>query len=334
MLSLSRLTALLIFAVAAFPCGAQVLGNRAVGNDQPKVGTRTAFGVAFTDLYRINLDTRIASFVGLSGFSNGQLIGQIRGLNLLPNGDLIAVSGNLRALLRINKTTGAATVTGNLNLGGTGQFGTALDLSMTVGCDGNYWLASAVTGQLWRVNPATAQPTLIGSMGHKITGVVAYGNTLYGAGGQGDTGFYRINMETAETSMVGNYGPALPWVNVVALSFDEAGTLYASLSYNPGPPGSSVLVDWSDLATINTSTGAVTNLGNITGPSALRRQSMNAFVVAPTQCPVVVPPPPPPPPEPVGDHSVPVPADSAFALILLSLSMITLAYVARGRRHS
>ena len=330
MLSFARLTALLVLAVAAIPCGAKV-----VGNDEPDGTTRVAFGVAFTDLYRIDLDTRIASFVGFSGFSNGQLIGQIRGLNLLPNGDLIAVSGNLRALLRINKTTGAATVTGNLNLDGTGQFGTALDLSMTVGCDGNYWLASAVTGQLWRVDPATAQPTLIGSMGQKITGIVAYGDTLYGAGGQGDTGFYRIDMETAAATSIGSYGPALPWVNVVAMSFDEDGTLYASLSYNPGPPGSSVLADWSDLATINTSTGVVTNLGNITGPSALRRQSMNAFVIAPTQCPVVVPPPPPPPPpEPAGDPNVPVPVNSAFALTVLSLSMIALAFVSRRRRLS
>ncbi|MFZ2235737.1 MAG: hypothetical protein WBP11_00410 [Dokdonella sp.] len=301
-----------------------------MGKAEPDAATRTAFGVAFTDLYRINLDTRIASYVGFSGFSNGQLIGQIRGLNLLPNGDLIAVSGNLRALLRINKSTGAATVTGNLNLDGSGQFGTTLDLSMTVGCDGNYWLASAVTGQLWKVDPATAQPTLIGSMGHKITGVVAYGDTLYGAGGQGDTGFYRINMATAVTTMVGSYGPALPWVNVVAMNFDEDGTLYASLSYNPGPPGSTVLVNWSDLATINTSTGAITNLGNITGPSALRRQSMNAFVIAPTQCPVVVP----PPPEPVGDPNVPVPVNSPLALALLLLSMIALAGLERRRRRS
>lgn len=336
MLFFARLTALLVFAVAASPCGAQGVGNRAMGSDELDVPTRTAFGVAFTDLYRINLDTRIASYVGFSGQYNGQLIGQIRGLNLLPNGDLIAVSGNLRALLRISKTTGAATVTGILNLDGGGQFGTTLDLSMTVGCDGNYWLASAVTGQLWKVNPATAQPTLIGSMGHKITGVVAYGDTLYGAGGQGDTGFYRINRETAEATLVGSYGPALPWVNVVAMSFDEDGTLYASLNYNPGPPGSSVLVDWSDLATINTSTGTVTNLGNITGPSALRRQSMNAFVIAPTQCSIVVPPPPPPPPPPVpaGDPGLPVPVNSGLALAWLSLSIIGLAYVARRRRNS
>ena len=328
MLSFARLTALLVLAVAAVPCGAQV-----VAKGEPDSASRTAFGVAFTDLYRISLDTRIASYVGFSGFSNGQLIGQIRGLNLLPNGDLIAVSGNLRALLRIDKNTGAATVSGNLNLDGSGQFGTTLDLSMTVGCDGNYWLASAVTGQLWKVDPATAQPTLIGSMGHKITGVVAYGDTLYGAGGQGDTGFYRIDMDTADTTMVGSYGPALPWVNVVAMSFDEEGTLYASLNYNPGPAGSTVLADWSDLATIDTRTGTVTNLGNITGPSALRRQSMNALVIAPTQCPAVVPPPmvPPPPPEPAGDAGVPVPANSALALAWLAISMIALAYVSRRR---
>ena len=327
MLSLARLTVLLVLAVAAIPCGAQ-----GVGGKEGDATTRTAYGVAFTDLYRINLDTRVASYVGFSGLSNGQLIGHIRGLNLLPSGDLVGVSGNLRALLRIDKSTGAATVTGTLNLDGSGQFGTTLDLSMTVGCDGNYWLASAVTGQLWKVDPGTAQPTLIGSMGHKITGIVAYGDTLYGAGGQGDTGFYRINMETAAATPIGDYGPALPWVNVVAMSFDEAGTLYASLNYNPGPSGSTSLVDWSDLATINTGTGVVTNLGNITGPSSLRRQSMNGFVVAPVQC-NVAPPPPPPPPEPAGDAS-PVPVSSPFALLALGGLMIALAGRSRRRRRA
>ncbi|MEO7916591.1 MAG: hypothetical protein ABIR16_03015, partial [Dokdonella sp.] len=300
MLTLTRLLALLVLAAAAIPCGAQTAGGSLPDPLAPVA--RIAYGVAFTDLYRVDLDSRIATYVGFSGQSNGQLIGQIRGLNLLPNGDLVGLSGNLRALIRINKTTGAATVTGVLNLDGTGQFGTTLDLSMAYGCDGKYWLMSAVTGQLWKVDPATAQITLIGSTGHKLTGIVAYGDTLYGAGGQGDTGFYRIDMTTAAAAQIGSYGPALPWVNVVAMSFDEAGTLYASLSYNPGPAGGTVLTDWSDLATINTSTGVVTNLGNITGPSNLRRQSMNGFVIAPTQCPVA------PPPEPAGDANVPVPA--------------------------
>lgn len=322
MLSLARLTVLLVLAVAAIPCGAQ-----AVLESQPDATSRTAYGVAFTDLYRIDLDSRVATYVGFSGLSNGQLIGHIRGLNLLPNGDLIGVSGNLRALVRIEKSTGAATVTGTLNLDGSGQFGTTLDLSMTVGCDGNYWLASAVTGQLWKVNPATAQPTLIGSMGHKITGIVSYGDTLFGAGGQGDTGFYRINMETGATTPIGSYGPALPWVNVVAMSFDETGTLYASLNYNPGPSGSTSLVDWSDLATINTNTGVVTNLGNITGPSALRRQSMNGFVIAPTQCNVT-----PPPPEPAGDPGLAVPANSTLALLAMIALMMAVAGASR-RRH-
>ena len=321
MLSLARLTILLVLAVAAIPCGAQ-----SVGVGEPDATTRTAYGVAFTDLYRINLDTRVSSYVGFSGFSNGQLVGHIRGLNLLANGDLVGVSGNLRALVRINKANGAATVTATLNLDGSGQFGTTLDLSMTVGCDGNYWLASAVTGQLWKVNPATAQPILVGSMGRKITGIVAYGDTLYGAGGQGDTGFYRINMDTAAVTPIGNYGPALPWVNVVAMSFDEAGTLYASLNYNPGPSGSTTLVDWSDLATIDTDTGVVTKLGNITGPSSLRRQSMNGFVVAPTQCNVA------PPPQPVPDPTTPVPVDSPFALLALGMMIAFAAWSHRRRR--
>lgn len=321
MLALARLTTSLVLAVAAIPASAQ----DAV---EPDPTATTAYGVAFTDLYRINLQTRVASYVGFSGQHNGQLIGHIRGLSYLPNGDLYGVSGNLRSLVRINKATGAATVTGALNLEGGGQFGTTLDLGMTYGCDGNFWLSSAVTGQLWKVNPATAQPTLIGSMGRKITGIVAYGDSLYGAGGQGDTGFYRINTETAAVTQIGSYGPALPWVNVVGMSFDENGLLYASLNYNPGQTDSSPLTDWSDLATIDTSTGVVTKLGTITGPSALRRQSMNGFVVEATQCNVT-------PPEPEGEPYVlqSVPTTSTWASILLGalLALVAAPLISRRR---
>lgn len=322
MLALARLTVLLSLAVAAFPGAARAQVELA----QDTAAT-TAYGVAFTDLYRINLVTRVATYVGFSGTYNGQLIGHIRGLSFLPNGELYGVSGNLRALVKLDVSRGTASVAGLLNLDGTGQFGTTLDLGMTYGCDGNFWMTSAVTGQLWKVDPATAQPTLVGSTGHRLTGIVAYGNTLYGAGGQGDTGFYKINPQTAQATLVGDYGPALPWVNVVGMSFDEDGTLYATLNYNPGATSSSPLTDWSDLATIDTRTGVVTKLGAITGPSALRRQSMNGFAIAGTQCDV--------PTEPVGTpyEYVPVPAAPRGGLALLAglLGLVAGGFLVRRR---
>lgn len=323
MLALARLTALLVLAVAANPAGAQV----PMEIEPDAASATTAYGVAFTDLYRIDLETRVATYLGFSGMHNGQLIGHIRGLSYLPNGELYGVSGNLRALVRIDKSRGTASVAGTLNLDGAGQFGTTLDLSMTYGCDGNFWMTSAVTGQLWKVNPETAQPTLIGSTGHKLTGIVAYGDKLYGAGGQGDTGFYQINPETAAVNQIGSYGPALPWVNVVGMSFDEDGTLFATLNYNPGQSDTSPLTDWSDLAKIDTTTGTVTKLGTITGPSSLRRQSMNGFVIAATQCNIPV--------EPNGQPYayVPVTTASNWALALLGLLMTFAAGLFVSRRH-
>lgn len=323
MLALARLTVLVVLAVAAVSGRAQLREG-----GEPNPAATTAYGVAFTDLYRIDLTSRVATYLGYSGLHNGQLIGHIRGLSYLPNGDLYGVSGNLRALVRIDRTRGAAAVTGLLNLDGGGQFGTTLDLSMTYGCDGNFWVVSAVTGQLWKVDPATAQPTLVGSTGKPMTGIVAYGDKLFGAGGQGDTGFYRINPETAQATLIGSYGPVLPWVNVVGMSFDEAGTLYATLNYNPGATSSTPLVDWSDLATIDINTGIVTRLGSITGPSSLRRVSMNGFIIAPTQCNVA--------PQPGGSTPYvhePVPAGSRLSLALLVLLLgCTAAAAFRGRR--
>lgn len=329
--SVRFIAALLFLAVAA--CPAFAAGLRA--NDQLAAqAEQSAFGIAYSDLYRIDLGTRVATYLGTTGLYGGQLIGQMRGLSYGPDGGLYGVSGNLKALFKINASNGVATYVGPLGLVGTGQFG-ALDLSMTYGCNGQFWLSSAVTGQLWKVDPQTATPTLVGSMGHKITGIVAYGDMLYGASGQGETGFYSIDKNTAQATLIGNYGSDVAFVNVVALSFDSTGTLYTSLSYNPGATSTSPLVDWSDLATIDIHTGAVTKLGAITGPvSRLRGVSMNGFVVAPTQCDVGPPPPPPPTPysyTPVPSGSLPMLA--TLALLLLGAGLLGQLVIARTRRR-
>jgi hypothetical protein len=193
----------------------------------------------------------------------------------------------MNVLTRINPTSGSASVVGTLGLAGQGdpQRNDALDLNMTFGCDDTLWLVSAYAGKLWTVDQQTGATTLVGETGHTITGLVARGNALYGAGGKGDNNLYRVNTRTGEARLIGSYGPAASgWINSVSMSFDEDGTLWAVLNYVPPAPGSTLVPDWSDLATIDPITGEVTVVGPITGPEALRQVGMKGFAIGPPRC--------------------------------------------------
>ncbi len=246
----------------------------------------TAYGEAFDTLYRINLDTRQASRVGASGTYAGQIIGGISGLTTLPDGALLAVVDSRKLLIQVDPASGAATVTGDLGLAGqgSGQFD-SLDLNMAAGCDDTLWLVSASANKLWTVNRTSGLATLVGATGHTITGLVAYGEQLYGAGGRGDNRFYRIDTETGAATPIGEFGPALTrWVNSVSMSFDAAGTLWAAINYVPPQNDNETPADWSDLATIDPATGRLTVLGPITGPESLRQIGMKGFTIGPAQC--------------------------------------------------
>jgi hypothetical protein len=246
-----------------------------------------AYGEAFDTLYRFGLDSHVAVEVGPAGYFGGQLIGNISGLSFSNDEELFAVAGGMNVLTRINPTSGSASIVGTLGLAGQGdpQRNDALDLNMTFGCDDTLWLVSAYAGKLWKVDQATGATTLVGETGHTITGLVARGNALYGAGGKGDNNLYRVNTRTGEARLIGSYGPAASgWINSVSMSFDEDGPLWAVLNYVPPAPGSTLVPDWSDLATIDPITGEVTVVGPITGPEALRQVGMKGFAIGPPRC--------------------------------------------------
>lgn len=270
-----------------------------------------AYGMAFDELYRIDLETRRAEYVGSAGNYGGQPYGNLKALTFGPDGTLYAVSDSLstKPLVRIDPVSGRASAVGPVNFGtsGSGQY-PSLDLGAAFTCDGRLWMSSATTGKLWNVDPASGATTLIGSLGHTVTGLVARGNALYGAGGRGDNAFYRIDTSTGAATRVGAFGPT-GWINSVAMNVDGDDMLWAVLNYNPPEPGSSTLTDWSDLATIDRNTGALTRLGTITGPSRLRGLGMTGFAIGPTPCGTVEP-------EPVA-----TPVRSPWALGLLGLAL-------------
>lgn len=273
-----------------------------------------AYGVAFRDFYRLDLATRRATFIGEAGPVNGQAVAQIRGLTYGPGGELFAVVGNQKIIVQLDPASGTASYRGALSGMPTEE---ALDLSMTYACDGNLWIASA-NGSLWKTSPAAINPVYVGDTGRPITGLAARGGVLYGAAGRDDNGLYRIDQTTARAERIGDFGRVPNYVNVVAMSFDASGKLWATLNYNPP-----ALVDWSDLVTIDPATGALTVLGSLEGPSRLRGISMNGFLVAPTDCTPTGG-----PPEPV-----PMPVRSPWALGLMTLALGLVALLALRRRR-
>ena len=153
------------------------------------------FGVAFDELYRIDLGTRQATYVGTAGDYAGLPLAALTGLSYGPGNELYAVAGNQKSLVRINALSGAASFVGDLGLSGQGegQFD-ALDLSLTYGCDGSFWMTSAINRNLWRVNAQTGATTLVGSTGRLISGLAMRNGILYGTGVGSDQGLYRIDI--------------------------------------------------------------------------------------------------------------------------------------------
>ena len=244
-----------------------------------------AYGAAYDTLYSIDIASHTAAEIGAAGSYGGVPIVNLSGLSFSPDNVLFAVAGGLGALLRIDPATGHATPVGSFGLSGQGdpQHNDALDLSMTFDCDGTLMLVSAYANKAWTVNPSTGATTLIGPTGHTITGIVAHGNVVYGAGGRGDNGFYRIDTQTGAATEIGNFGDSR-WINSVSMSYDDAGVLWAAINYVPPGPGTDSVADWSDLARIDESTGKITFVGPITGPESLLQIGMKGFAIGPPRC--------------------------------------------------
>lgn len=274
----------------------------------PAMAQTVGYGVAYDELYRIDLNTRVATYVGTAGDYAGTPLAALTGLSYGPGNELYAIAGNRKSLVRIDRSNGSASFVGDFGLSGQGQGQfNALDLSMTYGCDGSFWMTSAITRDLWRVNAQTAVITRVGSTGKQITGLAMRNGVLYGTGVGADQGLFRIDTQSAAATRVGTFPGSIPWIDP---SFDATGTLWAAFSYNP--PFNR---EWSDLARINAADGTATNLGPITGPERLRYLSIKGLAVAPTSCV---------PENPDGGSSEPsvLPVQSSWALLMLMLGLL------------
>jgi hypothetical protein len=269
-----------------------------------------AYGVGFSDLYRVDLATGQASRVGAIGYND------VEGLALTDFGTLLgAVDGTAGAggnssdfLIRIDTSTGAGSLIGGLTgLAGAGPNG-QLDYGLAQTCDGRLWLAAETTQELWELDRNTGTPRRVGSTGATISGLAARGGELYGVSAGATPSLYRIDTATATITLIGplNAGGT---INNVGLDFDASGNLWAVLDPNDVTPSRAARIDVATgRATVTASIGA--NIG------------FKGLAISPVgACQ----------PGAVGAAPVPVPAPGLPALLLLGLA--ALGFGARALRR-
>lgn len=220
-----------------------------------------AYGVGFSDLYRVDLASGQASRVGAIGYND------VEGLALTDFNTLLgAVDGTAGAggtssdfLVRIDTGTGAGTLLGGLSgLAGAGPNG-QLDYGLAQTCDGRLWLSSETSQELWELDRNTGTTRRVGSTGAAISGLAARGGELYGVSAGAAPSLYRIDVATAASTLIGplNAGGT---VNNVGLDFDASGTLWAVLDPNDVTPSRAARIDLATgRATVTANIGA--NIG-------------------------------------------------------------------------
>lgn len=245
-----------------------------------------AYAVDYDQFYRVDLVTRRATLIGVVGGNGSQQMADLSGLTTTPDGSLYAASDTLKALIRIDPTTGQGTIVGSFGIS-LSKPSDALDFGMAASCDGSLWLSSPVTRQLWKVNPATGKTGLVGAMGRDITGLAVDHDALYGVGGRGDEGWYAINTKTGQSKLLGFLGESVDYITSASPAITDQGTVLAAFNYVP-LPNERVPPPWSDLARIDMSSGQAEILGTITGPDSLKDIGIRGFTIGPPACGAVV----------------------------------------------
>jgi outer membrane autotransporter protein len=206
-----------------------------------------------TDLYILNpANGSVVADLGPTGFS-------ITGLRFDPtSGVLFASTARLGmpsgSLLTLNPLTGAATVVGSFNVPGH----TAADIAFTANGTLYGWFEPS-HDSLYTINKTTGVATLVGPSGISTfgSGLAANSHDVLYYTGNGPNGALRIvDKNTGLTTVVATMsGAPLPGASVNALAFDSHDVLYAvnGGDFGPGSP--------SHLVIINTTTGAITDLG-------------------------------------------------------------------------
>jgi hypothetical protein len=209
------------------------------------------------DLYRIDLGSGAATLIGDTG------IADVEGLALRGDGALFGVSDATDELVTCNPTTGACTAVGALGVG-------VSDPGLAFACNGTLYMSTedpgvtvegGTPGDLYRVDTATGVATLVGSLGNDFDGhSIAQGPSsascpsgMYALDGNGNGDVPRlgcVDLTTGAVTVVGGVGVVVD--GQPAIDFDANGTLWMVED-----------LDGSDIYTVNLTTAAATDVGDI-----------------------------------------------------------------------
>ncbi|MEY2545915.1 MAG: hypothetical protein QOG48_1032 [Verrucomicrobiota bacterium] len=226
-------------------------------------GSKGADGVLYTVNPATSAFTAVApilvgiSPIGITGLAFDPLNGVLYGITGLES------SNFPRDLVTINPSTGAATVIGGL----TGTFGAVGLSDIAFRADGTLFGFSP--NNLYTINLSSGALTNLGATGESTPGgglSFSPGGTLFATAGLAASGTIdTLNTTTGARST----GPGLtnaPYAGTLgainALTFNSLGVLYGSNS-NRAQNGATVTA--VELITINTATGAITDIGALPG---------------------------------------------------------------------
>lgn len=272
-------------------------------------------------LYRVNLGGLTASRLGYVKAPGNIPVASLGGLTFGLDGQLYALGAlngsQQTTLLTLSQSVASATVVNPVS-GVPSQASSGLSLSF--GCDGRLWMASADSSNFWELTPGTGQARLVGNLGAKITALATRNGVLYGIGGSGNANLYSIATDTGKATPIGPYNTAVP--NPVDAGFDASGTFWGLIrNFN----NSDLPTQLNALVQINSGSGSMSAAGSIANPgqSGLTFPvPLSGLAVAPPVCSA------PPPPVPVG-----APALSRLGLGLFALSLLVLASFAYSLRR-
>ncbi|HET9485300.1 MAG TPA: hypothetical protein VFO79_15165 [Xanthomonadales bacterium] len=286
----------------------------------------TGYAVGFDTLFRIELTTGKATRIGTFGTygASDALIADVEGISFAPDGTLYGVSDSQKLLVRIDPATAAATPVGLLREGEQliASPTESLDFGLAFTCDGRMWLSSDSRSKLWEVDPRSGQVRFVGETGARISGLAARGNQMLGIGVEGDSGLYRIDLESGRATLMARLVPSASFLDA-GLDFDADGQLWAARNLQG---------QTSDLVRIDIDNGMTRDVSRVTFAAGVTDKEIETLAIAaPGGCtggtPIG-------PPQGLSPDPRAVPAASTGALALLGALLALVAGLTLRRRSA
>ena len=251
--------AALVLALGALPAWAQG-GSEVIGY--------SIDSDASSYLWSINLNTGVATRIGLTGFRD------IESLSFSPAGVLYGVDEVTRQLVTCSLSTGTCTGVGSLGLGYFEDTGLSFD------SNGGLWMSTDEPPpfNFYRLNPTSGAATLIGAQNQEVTGLAFRSGVLYGLGGDYHDNLVVMNRTTGAATPVGPLG-AVTLIDG-GIDFDGEGVLWGI-----SDPEDSTNTVPSQVFTINTSTGAATVVATVTNSGGTPLAGFESLAIWPSEEP-------------------------------------------------